>query len=99
MSKIFLFPVQPIPSFRFDPLHVLSVQKKVIKERKVSFKSLLKEQPSRTQIIVTFLAILELVHFNKIEVVQDESFGEIMIESKEPEGTEVKPFENIDLEI
>ncbi len=78
---------------------MLNVQKKVIKERKVSFKSLLKEQPSRTQIIVTFLAILELVHFNKIEVVQDESFGEIMIASKEPEGTEVKPFENIDLEI
>ena len=78
---------------------MMSVQRRVIKERKVTFRNLLESQPSRTRVIVTFLAILELIHYNKIEVTQSESFGEIMIESKEPEGTEVKPFENIDMEI
>lgn len=78
---------------------MMSVQRKVIKERKVTFRSLLETQPTRTRVIVTFLAVLELIHYNKIEVTQSESFGEIMIESKEPEGTEVKPFENIDLEM
>lgn len=78
---------------------MMSVQRRVIKERKVTFRNLLESQPSRTRVIVTFLAILELIHYNKIEVTQSESFGEIMIESKEPEGTEVKPFENIDMEV
>ncbi len=78
---------------------MMSVQKRVIKERKVSFRKLLENQPSREKIIVTFLAILELIHFDKIEVKQDESFGEIIIESKEPEGTEVRPFNDLELEM
>lgn len=78
---------------------MINVQKRVIKERKISFKTLLEDQPSRTKVIVTFLAILELIHFKKIEVVQEESFGDIVILSMEPEDAEIKPFENIDLEI
>ena len=30
---------------------------------------------------------------------QNESFGEIMIESKEPEDTEIRPFNDVDLEM
>lgn len=78
---------------------MVKVQKRVIRERKVSFRSLIEGQKSRTGVIVTFLAILELIHFNKIEVTQSETFGEIMIESKEPEGAEVTAFDNIDLEM
>ncbi len=78
---------------------MMKVQKRVIRERRVTFRSLIEKQTSREGVIVTFLAILELIHFNKISVVQPESFGEILIESKEPEGTEVRPFENIDLEM
>ena len=78
---------------------MMNVQKRVIKERKISFRKLLENEPSREKIIVTFLAVLELIHFDKITVRQDESFGEIFIESKEPEGTEVRPFDNIDIEM
>ena len=78
---------------------MMNVQRRVVRERKVSFRSLLEEQPSRTRVIVTFLAILELIHYNKIEVFQNESFGEIMIESKEPEDTEIRPFNDVDLEM
>ena len=78
---------------------MMNVQRRVVRERKVSFRSLLEEQPSRTKVIVTFLAILELIHYNKIEVFQNESFGDIIIESKEPEDTEIRPFNDVDLEM
>ena len=78
---------------------MMNVQKRVIKERRVSFRSLIENQKSRPAVIVTFLAILELIHFNKIEVLQSETFGDIMIESKEPEGAEVTAFDHIDLEM
>lgn len=78
---------------------MVHVQKRVIKERKVSFKNLIESQTSKNAVIVTFLAILELIHFDKIEVSQDEAFGDIMIESKEPEGTKVGTYDNIDPEM
>jgi len=78
---------------------MMNVQRRVIKERKVSFRKLLEKQPSREKIIVLFLAVLELIHFNKIGVSQDKSFGDIIIESREPEGTEVRPFSDLEFDM
>lgn len=75
-----------------------NVQRRLIKERKTSFKKLLEEQTSKTGIVVTFLAVLELIHYRKIVVSQEEIFGEIIIESLDPEGAEATQFENVDLE-
>ena len=45
--------------------------------RGVSFEALLSRSATRIEVIVTFLAVLELVKLREIEVVQDDTFGEI----------------------
>ncbi len=42
-----------------------------------SFRSLLEEQPTRSEVVVTFLACLELIHVGQISVSQEETDGEI----------------------
>ena len=49
---------------------------------KFQFRNLLEKQKSRLEIIVTFLAILELMKTGKIQIVQENLFDEIYIESK-----------------
>lgn len=56
--------------------------------RKFSFKGLLEEQHSRMQVVVTFLAVLELMKTGEIEIRQEEIFGDIEITS--PGYKEVK---------
>ena len=46
-------------------------------QRGVSFEGLLSRSATRIEVIVTFLAVLELVKLHEIEVVQDATFGEI----------------------
>lgn len=53
------------------------------KNRKVSFRKLLEKQKGRMQVIVTFLAVLELMKLGRIQVTQESTFGEIEIESLE----------------
>lgn len=48
--------------------------------RRFSFRSLLKKQHSRMHIVVTFLAILELMKLGEIHVEQDRTCGDILIE-------------------
>lgn len=40
---------------------------------------------SRQEIVCTFLAVLELIKLNKIAAVQDDHFGQIVVEPREPE--------------
>ncbi len=40
---------------------------------------------SRQEIVCTFLAVLELIKLNRIAAVQDDSFGEIMVEGRNPD--------------
>lgn len=47
-----------------------------------SFRSLLEAQSSKMEIIVTFLAVLELMKTSKIRITQDHIFDDIRIESK-----------------
>ncbi len=44
------------------------------------FRDLLEEQKSKTYVIVTFLAILELIKVGRIKIKQDKNFSEIFIE-------------------
>ena len=53
------------------------------RKRKVSFRSLLEKQKGRMQVVVTFLAVLELMKLGKIRAVQNTAFGEIELESLE----------------
>jgi segregation and condensation protein A len=46
----------------------------------ISFKRMLADAQDRVEIIVTFLAVLELLRRRKIQVLQDQIFGDIVIE-------------------
>ena len=56
------------------------------KHRKVSFRTLLEKQKGRMQVVVTFLAVLELMKLGKIRAVQEEAFSDIELESLEDEN-------------
>lgn len=64
-----------------------------LKEHKrFSFRKLLTGQKSRMHLIVTFLAILELMKVGKISATQQGTFDDIIIEVKEPAaGTQEDP--------
>ncbi len=47
---------------------------------------ILEDQDGKMQVIVTFLAVLELMKLGKIRAVQTETFGDIEIESLEDEN-------------
>lgn len=49
----------------------------------ISFRTLLEMQPTRSNIIVTFLAVLELMKVGSISIRQDELFGDIVVDSLE----------------
>ena len=63
-----------------------------VKNRKFSFRNLLERQCSKFQVIVTFLAVLELMKTGKIRISQEEIFGDIQIESLEDENTVVEAY-------
>ena len=54
----------------------------------VSIWDLFKVARSRREIVITFLAILELVKLSEIRIVQDEAFGEIMARKRPQDKTE-----------
>ena len=47
----------------------------------INFRTLLKAQPSKINVIVTFMAILELMKVGDIFIRQEEMFGDIIIDS------------------
>lgn len=54
--------------------------------RKFSFREMLERQSDKLEIVVTFLAVLELMKMGRIGLKQEETFGEIYMETLEPEG-------------
>lgn len=64
------------------------------KNRRFSFRQLLELQTDKLDVVVTFLAVLELMKIGKIQLNQEEIFGDIDIETLEPAGAE----EELDLE-
>ncbi|MBQ9984518.1 MAG: segregation/condensation protein A [Lachnospiraceae bacterium] len=56
----------------------------------INFRTLLESQPTRMNIIITFMSILELMKVGAITIRQEETFGEIVIDSLdelEPAGS------------
>ena len=67
---------------------IASVMGYARKHRKFSFRSMLSRQKDKTEIVVTFLALLELMKIGKIHLTQETLFDDMMIETLEPEGEE-----------
>ena len=51
--------------------------------KRINFRTLLNVQPEREMVIVTFLAILELMKIGELTVTQEENFSEIYLDSVE----------------
>ena len=60
----------------------LYVRAYVREHKRVSFRQLLEKQHSRSEIIVTFLVILEEIKTGQIEIEQEDIFGDILITAK-----------------
>lgn len=56
------------------------IERTLVTQPRISFTQLLRQAHSRVEIIVTFLAVLELYKRQRIEVVQEQMFGEIVIQ-------------------
>jgi segregation and condensation protein A len=54
------------------------------RERAVRFSQLFAETTSRAEVVVTFLALLELIRLHQLCAVQNDIFGEIEIQTYEP---------------
>ncbi len=65
-----------------------SVMEYARKHRRFSFRQILEKQGDRLEIVVTFLAILELMKIGKISLTQEHIFDDMQIETLEPEGEE-----------
>ena len=59
--------------------------------RRFSFRQLLERQADKLELVVTILAVLELMKIGKLHLTQEETFGDMDIEALEPEGMEEEP--------
>jgi len=64
----------------------------------ISFKRMLRRARDRVEIIVTFLAVLELLRRHKVEVVQEQLFGDILIVPVDTSPAEGLPEEEAEEE-
>lgn len=65
-----------------------NIRSLLIRGQRMNFRILLESRPSREKVIVTFLAVLELVKGGEVTVEQTENFDEIYIRSKEDQRGE-----------
>lgn len=65
---------------------VSSVMDYARKNRRFSFRQLLEHQADKLEVVVTFLAVLELMKMGKIHLTQEHLFDDMNIETLEPEG-------------
>ncbi|WP_353892322.1 segregation/condensation protein A [Proteinivorax hydrogeniformans] len=61
---------------------MVTLKKKLYKSKSLSFNDIMLECKSREEMVLTFLAMLELIRVNEISVTQKEYFGDIIIKAK-----------------
>ena len=85
---------------RREPMKVSDKISQVVRlsrrEKKFSFRSLLEKQKDRFEIVVTFLAVLELMKVGWLSLSQEELFGDIEIEANLP--SDEAELEKLELE-
>lgn len=62
---------------------LVDIRKQIRGLKKINFRTLLEIQATKTELVVTFLAVLELMKMGVIEVKQESIHGDIWIDSKE----------------
>ena len=64
---------------------VARIRERLARRRRIRFREVLSEAASRVEVIVTLLAVLELLKQDRVRVYQEGLFGPIFIEEKPPE--------------
>ena len=67
---------------------IMDVMHYARKHRKFSFRQMLERQADKVEVVVAFLAILELMKIGKILLTQEHTFDDMWIETLEQEGEE-----------
>ena len=67
---------------------ITSVRDYARKHRRFSFRAMLERQGDKLEVVVTFLAVLELMKIGKIHLTQEHLFDDMEIETLEEEGNE-----------
>ena len=64
------------------------IEQLLARQNRVSFGLLLQRAVSRLEVIVTFLAVLELIKCRRLHAFQEAAFGEIHLEARSPDAAE-----------
>lgn len=82
-------PVYSVQTEGYDVEDKMSlIARTVAEEGRLLFSTLMLHARVRMEIIVSFMALLELIKLGQVIIEQDEAFGEIVILPKPPEGRE-----------
>jgi len=88
LSSIFHALINRLPDvnpyeFREEPIHldeqISFLREEIHAVKRLNFKNLIPVLKTRLRIVVTFMAILEMLRMNQIIVEQDEPFGKIIL--------------------
>lgn len=63
---------------------IAHIEEKLARWRRVRFRDMLSDATARVEIIVTLLAVLEMIKQDRVRVQQEQIFGEILIEPQVP---------------
>jgi len=66
---------------------LIHIRRRIKSEKRMTFRGLLEEQPTKVEVVVTFLALLELMKTGSVHVIQEDVGAEILIEIEDT-GTE-----------
>ena len=98
--------LQRVPDEEHQPHHVIRPHKHTVREKiallrerlqhdgRVSFRRVIDECASRMEIVVSFLAVLELIKSHTLEALQDATYGDIVLvpaEEQEPAPVAAEP--------
>lgn len=83
-------PVQVIRPHRITVREkVAQIRERLAAERRVSFRALIEECRTRMEIIISFMAVLELIKSRELDALQDAAFGDIVLVPTEEAALEV----------
>lgn len=81
-------PAQPMKVVRTEKFTVREkiskIRRTLALKKRTSFAELFEEDATKLEIIVTFLALLELISSEQAVIEQDQTYGEILIFAREP---------------
>lgn len=69
----------PVDSYKIED-KMEEIGRKIVRQKRLYFSEIMNECASKLEIVVTFLALLELIKLKTIKILQEKNFTEIFIE-------------------